>query len=545
MLWLEPFWHRSATKPGQCVLASMAAPSAQPPDGGVHAEGGSPDGKVPMVVEPMPFWGRIYLDACAAQTYQLTDIVTCERRRLPAGVWSLEWTDDQSMCELCHTVGDEEHNYPIEAYLTKDVYVSGEGERFMVSYCDAKRRKSLDATLANYRSASVSIKMAESAARSDYQVYIMEVARHSGSRVYFALIDVYKALGMTSFNKTPSKWVHYIVPVSGRRLQQFFDDEGRFLWSRHMNVSPKKAKATPWYSRTLPHTCASALQLFIMVHAFAFLVAERGGLKDNSARKAAIGLFAAMVRKALSRSAKTAMTLELRDDWRCAWPRPSLVFDLPATHIDLRFGPGETINIEPFFDCGEACERRMWANALVKAGFHGDEQDVGVIELLGKIGRCNKLEPLLAQLLWRLASDFEVAIGEQYGHDEGDLQFTWKDPISHHDPDMEMKLFGYQQAARRESERHTTLGISSDKGNPAGLTLLNTTMTYGNGVMVLALPTVGALPAHRWPPRAWIRHGARGVCCSDSPDEGGLHSDPREGMCGCGTIFGHRGLRPN
>lgn len=301
---------------------------------------------------------------------------------------------------------------------------------------------------------------------------------------------------MTTFNKTPSKWVHYIIPVSGRRLQAFFDAEGRFLFSRRLNVSQQKAQSVPWYSRCLPHTSASSLQLFIMVHTFAFLVPERGGLKDIGARKAAIGLFEALVKKAHPRKARAPMTLELRDDWRCLWPRPSVSFELPTARVDLNFGPGDTIDLSPLFQFGdcplEVRERRAWYNAFIKCGFHGDEEHVRVVELLGRIARSAKLEPLMAQILWRLAADFELALGEQHNCSESDIQFAWKGPISQHDPDMEMKLFGYQQAALRESERHTNLGISSDKGNPAGMTLLNTTITYANSVMVLALPTVGS-----------------------------------------------------
>lgn len=449
----------------------------------------------PLEASIAPHYGRLFVDLLGPSArYQLTDTVTCERVRLPEGVWSLMW-DDESKPEFAALVNLADANpvvHDVEDFLTKDIYNQG-SERFVVVGGDLNSRRSFDNGLSKYRGANLQIRLGPSSAQVGFNVFVMAYSRHGCARVFWALNDLYKALNMATFSATPSKWVHHAMKATGKRFAKQFSFD-RFLLSRHANMSKNNMELVPWWSRCLPTPSASTLQLLVMLLGYGHAAPERGGLRNADAVKAARDFEAALIVKGLSRAADMRFELEMNESWQCLWPRPSSSSTCGHWQVAVAFVPPCGVDFGQIFeDSGDDPGRDVlvWRKAFLLAGFDASAAVVPITTVLDKVVGQPRFESIVAQILWALATHVESALGEQKDDEHGHgIDFEWKSEIAHDDLDMEMKLVAYQQNALALSSKFDALGIASDKGNPAGQNLLNTVFIYENNFSVLATPTV-------------------------------------------------------
>ena len=74
------------------------------------------------------------------------------------------------------------------------------------------------------------MRLGPSAAAVDFMVFVFARCRDASQRVFWSLPNLYKALGMTTYNNVPSKWCFAVMQTSAKVMKKIFPFE-RFLVS--------------------------------------------------------------------------------------------------------------------------------------------------------------------------------------------------------------------------------------------------------------------------------------------------------------------------
>jgi hypothetical protein len=460
----------------------------------------APGQLVASVCEPLrqtPHANRIHLDQIGEARFVLTDSVTLERQALPVGDWVLLFDEDEGFgCVVRVDDNDLHQAFLVEEMMNKDVLESDSGERWQVQTKDSNKRHCLDQLQAQYHSADVTVRAGTTAGSLALQAYIFVVPRQCGMRVFWNMFDLYIALQLDTYFKNPSKWSYNIITTGARAFKAQLG-MNRFIASRHINVSVKKLSELPWSERCLPQPSCSSLQLLTMLYQFALLSRERGGVKSPVARLAAKDILIALIRKALSREKGRCFQFSTNVEWSCLWPRPSILYNTLHSSVELSFVPPCSINLQSLL--AEPADEQFSPSvllcriALLREGFSPIAPSVPLLDVFSKLCGNQSFDYFVAQLFYALSTQLELALAEQRDDGTSPISFTWANGISHKSQDMEMKLVAYRQNAQLESMNHNVISISSDKGNPCSMNLLNTLICFPTNVMVLCCPVVFAM----------------------------------------------------
>ena len=137
--------------------------------------------------------------------------------------------------------------------------------------------------------------------------------------------------------------------------------------------------------------------------------------------------------------------------------------------------------------------QQSWVSGLAKAGIAFVVDSLPLMDFLSKCGLDPKLTSFISQVLWQLSLQIELHLAEIGATDDktgSTCSFQWSGPISHDDPDLELKLVAYQQNCITASLSQRVVSMASDKGCPAGQTLLNSVICFPNNMALLCIPVV-------------------------------------------------------
>jgi hypothetical protein len=229
------------------MAASSSGPAAPPDDSGMVVQ---PEEASPMHVEgePVSHRGRIFVDRAVNGIHFVTDVVTLESKSLPAGMsWEVIIHPDTERAVLLSS-GDDV--IVVDEYMATNVYTKpGTSDIVMV---ETKKdgevvQKRLDSLKTKLREGVLSIKVGISIAFFDMSVYMFLRQRGCGNRLYFNIVTVYKALGLTQYKGQPTKWFYAQHKAWLRRLDPFLG-----LGSIVLSTACNTDDTMPFTERCLP-----------------------------------------------------------------------------------------------------------------------------------------------------------------------------------------------------------------------------------------------------------------------------------------------------
>lgn len=449
-------------------------------------------------VEQVPHSQRLRLDRIGQTCYQLTDVLTLERRSFN-GVWELVCLDDdggQAALAGIDENGREQVLLPADIFRN-DVFVDSKGERFMVVRGDnSVSQGSLDSALAKYRDASLSLRLGCGAASASIECFVMAMPRACGQRVFFGLFGLYRLLALETFSGQPSKWTHAGVASWCKQLAPQLPGD-HVVYSKHWNLGKDKLESIPWFGRCLPQTSCSSVACLLWLAQWGMQPKARGGLAPGPPRTAACGVLSSLLDQACAYEDGCSFALVVSDNWVCNWPGPLETFQEPEPlKVSISFSADAFIDFGELFH--ESCEaplptQQKWSGLLFRRGFGHERSRVAVMDFLAQVVPLSALASFTKQVLLHLSARLErcLAAAKDGSHDHCGMSFGWKSQApSLGDPCMEAKLYGYVIAGVEQSKLHRTLTIATDKCSPTYQSLGNSVIVYPNGVAVLCCPQV-------------------------------------------------------
>lgn len=254
----------------------------------------------------------------------------------------------------------------------------------------------------------------------------------------------------------------------------------------------------PWSSRCLPQPSGSTVATIFMLSKWAFAPAARGGFKSLQDSRAAESLLSAMVNIGIGGSQQLSWALVFENDWKCLWPRPSVVYkgEKPG-HVTLEFHKPDGLDMGPMFCDGltaqSAAVQQRWVKALMKAGIGPAPPVRPVVALLKVLAATTELASCFAQVVLHLAWLLEGVLVAASKPDSSvdDVSFGFRSTTpSPGDLNMDEKLYEYLMAGVQASEAHVIVSVPTDKASTSFLSMQNTVLVFASNVGVLCCPQV-------------------------------------------------------
>eukprot|EP00969_Alexandrium_andersonii_P304213 13447530-Alexandrium_andersonii.AAC.1 len=145
---------------------------------------------------------------------------------------------------------------------------------------------------------------------------------------------------------------------------------------------------------------------------WAYASRETGGLEGEGARSAAREFFEALIYPVLHLDEPLSFQVEVVSPWVCAWPRPQ-----PFMHPTFQ----ATVTKEGLLDLRQLHDMAVGkAKRLVHAAWWRElrsrmqsrvPEDPALLQFFQKCGDSKVLQPLVAQVAWRISSVLETRFG--------------------------------------------------------------------------------------------------------------------------------------
>jgi hypothetical protein len=147
-----------------------------------------------------PHLGRIFLDQVSEDRWQLTDIVTHEKRAL-SGTWQLYFDDETGRAALIEQVeGADDRVSLVEDMMKFDVGMCKDGECYLLqASAIGPKHRSLDMMRSRFVQATVTIKVGSMLAGLAFETYVMKRPRQCRMSVFWDTHRLYNLLGLRCF----------------------------------------------------------------------------------------------------------------------------------------------------------------------------------------------------------------------------------------------------------------------------------------------------------------------------------------------------------
>ena len=233
-----------------------------------------------LQVRTLPLKGRLFVDKTGPHSWQLTDVVTHERRTFDSEVELIFEDDDGDHAVVATGIdGTSEPTVCLpEQFMKRNVGMTETGERLLlVSTPSGIHHQSLDILMAKYVAARLQLEAGSLGASVPLDCYIMKRPRAAGMSVFWDARQLYGILKMTSYNNVASKWVGMSYPRWEKALGRQFPGR-HILHSKHANHGDRVLASVSWWDRSLPSLSISSLALFSILSSWAFASKLKNGL---------------------------------------------------------------------------------------------------------------------------------------------------------------------------------------------------------------------------------------------------------------------------
>lgn len=457
----------------------------------------APESKAIADLRLAPHEARLFLDRIAPNQWQLTDIVTLERR-VVAEEYELFYADGEGGRAALLKLSSDDDGDPgvilADELMEEDLSVSSSGERFIVR-CDGGEADmvSLDAALARHAPATFRFGCGDLGAQVGLEGSIMKRPRDCGMSLFWVCSQLFGLLKMSSYRGVASKWVGSSYKKWGILMQEHFPGR-HILHSKHTNMSEDNLSHIAWWDRSLRDTSMSTISLLYLLAKWAYASPKANGLRCNQSKRAAIALFSGLLQEACLRDDGRRCTLHLSDQWQCRWPRPSVEYEAGAVTVSIEIRQNGCLHL-PGLMTSARSPCHLWTvlrRNLLKTDVCGNGDVVNIDDFVRASLNNEALSSLAAQLLWFLARQLEGRLREASDGDKSSsCNLECRDyGIVVGAMDMEERLVQYVLAGIEESSKHRVVALATDAATPAGLHLQNTVLVYRSNHAVLCCPTV-------------------------------------------------------
>ncbi len=444
-----------------------------------------------------PLEGMVFVDQVTQNTWQLTNVVTYERKQLPASWVELVFDHGSGGAAVSLVSADGTCNVQdVEELLKIEVYEEEGTNAVFICTPGSSKPFSVTSHRCKHKVAKLKLHLTSSNQSTELAIFLFKRPRVPNQVVYWSLLDLYHILGMRSYKGVPSKWAWNIEKKTGIKMQQIYNS---VQWCLGTYVSDEAAgkKARPQCERCLPAPSVSTVCLLELLVRWAFATRERAGVGDVVVKRHSTQLLDRLLEASIRNLPEPAsFVIVPRADWMPLWPRPLTNSDieegfkvriLPTMRVDLK-GLLDQVLQSPRLQP----QKQWWAELKLVCS---DQGVCNVTCLMKQLAGKSQLDGFRAQLLlkfsWILEKHMGLVVqGKFEGVMEG-LELEVQDASgTFWTGSKEHKLLEYVQACRTASRNVQYLNITTDKGLAGNLPLQFTFITIKGNLGVVCCPQV-------------------------------------------------------
>lgn len=256
----------------------------------------------PNKLDEAAYTGVVFLDRVSDGKYTATHVITQEQRLLPPGDWECVTSDDNH--DVLFVGGPDGDSIIVAAeHFSKFTLFNNEVTKEVFVECRSVAGTSvvsLESISCRFKSGSAELNVPPSNANIDLELYVFHRPRDMGSRVFWSLQSLYKALKLKYYSNTPSKWTYFGVPSWRAALGKVFGDQKLFILSTHTSGGSAKESACSFTERCLPHTCMASSAMLWLLLRWGLNPKRHGGFADFDPQMAASAVAKSLIASAAS-----------------------------------------------------------------------------------------------------------------------------------------------------------------------------------------------------------------------------------------------------
>ena len=443
--------------------------------------------------------GAVFVDCVADGEWVATNVITYEKVALKA--MHCETNENGDTGELVILMLDEHGGHTLvhpETLFARQLFRLEDGrERYVQELGKTPKMWSLDEARTQHRAATLSVWPTASTAKYDVEVYMFRRPRVPNVRVYWSLTCIYKAMGMTCYQKVPSKWIWSCTP-KWLEMQLMYFGTPQLCYSTYLSESTSRRQGEIQSDRCLANTSISTLGLVALLTTWAFARRGRGAAMDPDVRTHARQLLERVIGAAFCRGQPRKVTLHLEEGWLPPWPRP---IAMGAQTLDLVVGVNGFVDFSPLVELAtvgsKATTASKWWRQLQSAC---DCQNVvslgGALAALAGAKQCRAfVAQLLAVICTEAERTFTVVSQPRDAATTVTMPgLSWKwsglaDQVEDHRT-RDRRLLEYVTACRRATKDVQHLTLCTDKGISGALPLQMTMFVMQENLAMVGCPQV-------------------------------------------------------
>lgn len=478
---------------------------------GSAGAGGHKDG-VPsedLSLQCMPYKDRVWADQVSADRWQITDTESHRRCELVCTEAAIEVAEDGLDCLVIQLKdGEEEAEFTkYEDLFDTDVMINPiSGNRYLHSRGAPRHllHANLEISDSCYHVCCLGIPVRLGlGATIDLQAFAMKRKRVAGLNVYVGMASFYKAMGMTSYKKSASKWVE-------RRREQWHELFGGYvpakdhvILSRHGNMSTERAAKLPFRLRCLPQVSIDTATFLGSTCVWVSARQCNGGMNAGREKENIAAVYQTLLSVAATSVTSSVFVVYLSPAWKCQWPRPCPWVAASGPCCQVEFFGGADAGIGFKFDehaqdvligsfkafLAERCKLEQGRARL-------DAVLAGVYEKMEFKGVWAQLIVLLACGL----ENFWTKMHKSKKVEDMDTKMKFSietGGVSAGAADMNETLWQYVEKCRIHSMKHSpVITFGTDKAVPASGAVQNSIIGFPNNVLMICCPQAHPHHAH-------------------------------------------------
>ena len=436
-----------------------------------------------------PHVGFLHLDQTASDKFVLTHSLTLERRPLASGEWLMECDSDGFAC-LVNV--DIEDGAPIfaEDVLKRKLLIKIDGELFVEevqALGGTGETWSLTTMQQRHVEGKIKMTLGSNRQKSNLLVSFFKWPRLH-AHTYISIMSVYNALGLTSFKHQWSKWAWNSAP----RWDTYLAKHGLKGHVIHSSIAARAPVlgGAPGAVAELPQGGMSFCSLLALACRWWAAGPKQGRMDKAEDRIAAAYLLEGMIKASCGLGA-WKLHLQVLGTWLPRWPRPDL--PEPTTVCTTDCSMLDTGPLRALTQSGHV-HATSWVKEIRESC--GDELQLPLKRLLQVAQDNITLQPMLAQLFWRLGERLEVVVltGRRKGTCGPDLEVPLDSDemelTACHPSVQDAHIAKYVYSSVEASRGKDCFSIATDKGQIGGLSLMNSIIVYPDNLAVICPPVV-------------------------------------------------------
>ena len=226
----------------------------------------------------------IFLDQVGPHQFIVTNTLTTDRFKCPAGDWLIEYDSESGDAVLFQsTEEDDGQVLMVEDMFNKVAFYHARSDEYFVQ-CHGKPAQSLDSFRTRYSEAEITVKSGVTCATFSLKASVFHHPRFANQRMFWGLLQCYSSFNMQAYKQQRSIWLAKQKP----RIQKFLASAMGQCNMVHSNHGNSKAEDVHWRDQCLAETSVCTVSMLLLLSRWALASRESGGLGEAVPRKASL-----------------------------------------------------------------------------------------------------------------------------------------------------------------------------------------------------------------------------------------------------------------